>query len=531
MAARMRAVSLSIAALALSLTTGALAADTWTTPHPGVELLERVETSSPPQRIFAAYVSLCKDGMRARATKYDERRQRTSKWAESVGAVVAVNGAFFDFNEYNAIGWSIGDGETWPKTSNPTRYTAVGFGTFGRARIFAPTDPFPPAEAIWRDMVPGQPLLLDDGVVVQEACYSHFCERHPRTAIGLTEDQRKAILVTVDGRKAGTAAGMNRIELANLMKKLGAHRAMNFDGGGSTTMWVKGSGVVNTPSDPSERVVSSHLGFVPAAGEKGCCPYEPVAGSTGTFGDVSDSSWVKPYAEALYEADVTEGCQESPRLFCPDCVLDRGTLAAFVAKAAGLSPVTPVIFEDVPKDAPYAGYAEALREAGITSGCADGRFCPERYATRYEAAVFVLRAMGRAPAEPTGTFTDVSADQAGVVEALADACVVSGCGEGLFCPRQEITRGQLAKMIAVGLSVGSFGPCLEGEGGASSGGPSGSGEGEGERPRPPLPGEGAHDADAAGGCGCRAAPSAGATGGLVALLGIVAALRRRIARR
>jgi exopolysaccharide biosynthesis protein len=51
-------------------------------------------------------------------------------------------------------------------------------------------------------------------------------------------------------------------ELATLMRRLGAWQAMNFDGGGSTTM-VVGGVVVNAPSDPTgEREVGSALAVV-----------------------------------------------------------------------------------------------------------------------------------------------------------------------------------------------------------------------------------------------------------------------------
>lgn len=557
------ALATSAACLILTLAPGlaqsALAADTWSTVEPGVELLARTVTTTPRQRIHAAFVDVCKDGMHARATKYDERKKRTSAWAQSVGAIVAVNGAFFEYTNYNASGWSIGDGETWPTANNPTTYTAIAFASHGRATIFQPSDPFPPP-SYWREAVPGNPLLLDDGAVVHEACYSHFCNREPRTAVGLTADGKKAILVTVDGR-ATNASGMTRLELAALMKDLGAYRAMNLDGGGSTTMYVKGRGVVNSPSDGSERVVASHLGFTTVAGERGCCSYEPVSGASGVFGDLADSSWAKPYAEALFTAGVTSGCQQSPRLYCPDCVLTRGNLAVFIAKGLGLAPVTPVTFNDIPAGASYGPYAEALRVAGITSGCGGGGYCPDRYATRYEAAAFIARGMGLPTGTSTGMFTDVTAAQAGAVEALANACVVSGCGASTFCPDEEITRAQLGKMVAVGFSLGGFGPCistgsgsgggLPGAGGAGAGGAGGAGGAIGAGGAPggsnsdtggaggaagvPGGGRGGEDAinpvktdDASDpGCGCTTAP-APARGGLwVALAACASLLRRR----
>jgi len=52
---------------------------------------------------------------------------------------------------------------------------------------------------------------------------------------------------------------MTLVELAALMRRLGAWQAMNFDGGGSTTLVVGGS-IVNAPSDATgEREVGNAL--------------------------------------------------------------------------------------------------------------------------------------------------------------------------------------------------------------------------------------------------------------------------------
>ena len=57
---------------------------------------------------------------------------------------------------------------------------------------------------------------------------------------------------------------MSLAELAALLRRLGATDAANLDGGGSTTFWLRGTGVVNTPSDPSgERTVGNALFVVP----------------------------------------------------------------------------------------------------------------------------------------------------------------------------------------------------------------------------------------------------------------------------
>lgn len=76
----------------------------------------------------------------------------------------------------------------------------------------------------------------------------HAARRHPRTAIGLRPD-RTAVLITVDGRHPGNAEGMTLVELAEFLIGLGCVQALNLDGGGSTTMWLRDEGVINHPSD------------------------------------------------------------------------------------------------------------------------------------------------------------------------------------------------------------------------------------------------------------------------------------------
>lgn len=106
------------------------------------------------------------------------------------------------------------------------------------------------------------PQLVSNGKKVFAAEAGRYSEslyrlRHPRTAIGWRSDG-KLILLTVDGRQK-QSVGMTIDELANLMLEFGCAEAMNMDGGGSTTMVVKGK-VVNHPSDATgERAVSDAL--------------------------------------------------------------------------------------------------------------------------------------------------------------------------------------------------------------------------------------------------------------------------------
>lgn len=112
--------------------------------------------------------------------------------------------------------------------------------------------------------VTGAPQIVRKGVNVYkgatEGLTSKFTDvRHPRTGIGITKDGKKLFLIVVDGRQPQLSIGMTLEELAELFIKLGCYNSLNLDGGGSTTMWVKGR-VVNSPSDPTgERPISDAL--------------------------------------------------------------------------------------------------------------------------------------------------------------------------------------------------------------------------------------------------------------------------------
>ncbi len=104
------------------------------------------------------------------------------------------------------------------------------------------------------DTVGGTPLLVQDSKIVAEECSEALCRRNPRTAIGVNA-KGQILLVVIDGRRDGSR-GVTLVELAQVMRGLNAVHALNLDGGGSTTMVVKGK-VMNVPSDGNERKVSS----------------------------------------------------------------------------------------------------------------------------------------------------------------------------------------------------------------------------------------------------------------------------------
>jgi Phosphodiester glycosidase/FlgD Ig-like domain len=111
------------------------------------------------------------------------------------------------------------------------------------------------------DAIGGGPVLVRDGRPVYDANeafeVAQIAPRHPRTAVGQTKDGR-ILLVVVDGRQAGYSVGMTTFEMALMMVRLGAFRAMQLDGGGSSTIAFDGK-VLNRPSDGRERPISTAL--------------------------------------------------------------------------------------------------------------------------------------------------------------------------------------------------------------------------------------------------------------------------------
>lgn len=85
--------------------------------------------------------------------------------------------------------------------------------------------------------------------------------RHPRTIIGSTGDG-STVLVTIDGRQR-SRRGMTLPEAARFLRRLGVVDAYNLDGGGSSTMTVRGRVVNNPPG--AERRVATALVVVPAS--------------------------------------------------------------------------------------------------------------------------------------------------------------------------------------------------------------------------------------------------------------------------
>lgn len=100
----------------------------------------------------------------------------------------------------------------------------------------------------------GGPVLLQDGEIkITNDIERKFAgkainDKHPRTAMGYTKDNKLIILV-VEGRNPN-AGGANLVQLAQILKDLGCVEALNLDGGGSSCLLINGKETIK-PSDKS----------------------------------------------------------------------------------------------------------------------------------------------------------------------------------------------------------------------------------------------------------------------------------------
>lgn len=106
--------------------------------------------------------------------------------------------------------------------------------------------------AVARELIGGYPIILKDYNIETTPEYPpHLWGPEPRTAVGYNTDASHVYLVVVDGRNAGGSVGVTQTELAGIMQNIGCKDAMNFDGGGSTTLYVDKLGIRNIPSSSS----------------------------------------------------------------------------------------------------------------------------------------------------------------------------------------------------------------------------------------------------------------------------------------
>jgi exopolysaccharide biosynthesis protein len=108
--------------------------------------------------------------------------------------------------------------------------------------------------------VGGGPVLLQNGEIKitnnEELKFAGKAidDKHPRTAMGYTKDNKLIILV-IEGRNPRKAEGATLTQEAQIFKELGCWEALNLDGGGSSCMLVNGKETIKVSDATGQRPV------------------------------------------------------------------------------------------------------------------------------------------------------------------------------------------------------------------------------------------------------------------------------------
>jgi len=241
----------------------------WTPLFRGIDYAH-VESTEPPLQVHALRVDLRDPDIRFLVSPSNGDRpvdvdgMKTSTFLKTSKCQAAVNASPYapvaqeEGAPKDVAGLSISIGDKY-SIEEPNR-GALLISRDNKAWIAAP--PFDTSNA-WNG-VGGFELLLRDGKNL-----GGQGPRHPRTAAGISKDNRYLYLMVIDGRQPGYSEGVTSAENAAWLARLGAWSGVNLDGGGSSAMVIDdghgGAKILNRPIHANvpgtERVNANNLGI------------------------------------------------------------------------------------------------------------------------------------------------------------------------------------------------------------------------------------------------------------------------------
>lgn len=273
-------ITLMLGAAAALLFPAALpAADTESTPFPGVRYVHRHTTEPREIDMHIVLVDLNRPGVRITTTGSNDDPETqtdfetTRQFVKRIGAQIGINGGFFGYTR-KAVDAGKGDLCSLAVSNGKlicgwghNQHDAINIGedntvTFVRRSAEDKSGSATIPEVKLYNAIAGNVRLIENGTILAKGGNPTY----PQTAVGHTADHRLILFVS-DGRQPDFSEGMTYEELADVLKEFGAVDAIAFDGGGSATM-VMADGkngeprVLNRPSDGTERAVGNNLGVI-----------------------------------------------------------------------------------------------------------------------------------------------------------------------------------------------------------------------------------------------------------------------------
>jgi hypothetical protein len=167
------------------------------------------------------------------------------------------------------------------------------------------------------------------------------------------------------------------------------------------------------------------------------------------FSDVQPSDYFYESVRYLYCAGVISGYADNT--FRPYNNTTRGQLTKIIVLAEGwTTDCTTQHFSDVPPSDPFYCYIETAYAHEIISGYADGTFRPGNDVTRGQLCKIIVEAEGWTIDTTGGPhFSDVPNTDPfyGYIETAYNHEIISGYADGTFRPGNPATRGQISKIV------------------------------------------------------------------------------------
>lgn len=176
--------------------------------------------------------------------------EKTSTIADSVGAILAINGDYYGVQE---TGYVLKNGIIYRNTAtNKEDLVIYKDGSFKIINESDVTLEELLEDGAYNVLSFGPALIQNSKVSVTEnEELGKAMASNPRTAIGILSNGDYVFVVS-DGRTS-ESAGLSLYELAEFMQQLGCVTAYNLDGGGSSTMYFNGN-VINNPTTNGSRI-------------------------------------------------------------------------------------------------------------------------------------------------------------------------------------------------------------------------------------------------------------------------------------
>lgn len=250
--------------------------DYTTEPFQGISYERQARSTPRPVMIHVVEIDLRTPGIGFLVTPGDSSRglevmaRTTSEFVEEFSLQIAINGSFsvpfragsflWDYYPHSGepvdvMGLAISNGEMysdydgWPAICITAERAEIGQAGCSEGTLQG---------------LAGSEILVENGKSVAQPGAGGL---HPRTAVAVDVEGETLWLIVVDGRQRGYSEGVTLGELAGIAAELGADRALNLDGGGSSTLVIADGGGTRALNSPihtrvptRQRPVASHLG-------------------------------------------------------------------------------------------------------------------------------------------------------------------------------------------------------------------------------------------------------------------------------